>query len=116
MIGRQKLAMASMRVGVQGAGVETACPNLESPSITIIASNQNNATIFFGPKAFANGTDRRVNQIPLTAGQAFTFTGTPIGNMGFRNVSIASPGDTLYFGANATPQWAIIATYNMQSA
>jgi hypothetical protein len=111
--GRLQYKQATLRIGQGGAMVPIAAPSLDSPSITVTAANRNTATMwfkYFSGAATNNTLVWRREGVPLTAGQSFTFTGVPIGHLGYRNVSFAS-GNTMYLAANSTPQVAIFGYY-----
>jgi hypothetical protein len=108
--GRLIYTSATLRIGLDGAAVSKICPELDSPSITLTAANRNTASIFFSSTAFSSATNRRSSMVPLTAGQSFTFTGVPIGHLGYRNVAMGT-GNPLYLAANSTPQVAIFGYY-----
>jgi hypothetical protein len=109
--GRLKYVNATKRIGLQGGKSWVISPDIDSPSVTLTAANRNTATLFFAYAAGeANATSIRATSVPLTAGQSFTFTGVPIGNLGYRNVSFAS-GNPLYLTAVSTPQMAVFGYY-----
>lgn len=108
--GRLMYVTATNRVGLQGGAVPTIGPTIDSPSITLTAANSNTATLFFKDTAISGAVNTRAQCVPLTAGQSFTFTGVPIGNMGYRNVSFGT-GNALYLSAVSTPQVAVFGYY-----
>jgi hypothetical protein len=109
--GRLKLVQATLRIGYNVANsVPKIGPTIDSPSITLTAANNNSATIFFRETASAGAANLRATAVPLTAGQSFTFTGVPIGKMGYRNVSFGT-GNAIYLATNSTPQIAIFSYY-----
>jgi hypothetical protein len=111
MTGRLQYVTATFRIGYKTANsVPVIGPTIDSPSITLTAANSNSATIFFKDTAVSGATDIRKMYVPLTAGQSFTFTGVPLGNMGYRNVAFGT-GNPLYLAANSTPQVAIFGYY-----
>jgi hypothetical protein len=108
--GRLIYVTATHRVGLNGGAVPVIGPTIDSPSITLTAANSNTATLFFKCCAVSGAVDTRAQCVPLTAGQSFTFTGVPIGSMGYRNVSFAT-GNPIYLSAVSTPQVAIFGYY-----
>ena len=109
--GRLQYVSATHRIGYSVANsVPIIGPTIDSPSITITAANSNTATIFFKDVAISGATNIRAQCVPLTAGQSFTFTGVPIGNLGYRNVSFAT-GNPIYLVTNSTPQVVVFGYY-----
>ena len=106
-----KYCQSTLRIGYATAqNVPVAGPQISSPSITITAPIFNTATIYFFDTAVAGQVGEPKVGVPLTKGQSFTFTGVPIGAMGYRNVSTAT-GNMIYFAAPATPQLVIFGFY-----
>ena len=111
--GRLVITQATLRIST-AASPKTFTDFREAQSVAVTASNSNAGTIFLGTTrvGISNIGDARRRGVPLTAGQTWTFTGTPEQGAQYKNVCFGT--GYLYFTAAATGNCAIF-TYYTQS-
>lgn len=116
-VGRFVLATATVRVTVRTGGNITPkpFPELDTPSVTVTSAPGNTASIYISDSSsVSSATRREQTMVRLTAGQSFTFTGVPLGQMGYRNFA-AGTGQA-YIHAGGTPAIAVFSYYKQSSS